>query len=201
VTPFLRTERLYFRPWAAGDWPLALALWADPAVTRLVADLGDPSESQARARLKRELAHQEAHGFQYWPIFLHEGVHAGCCGLRPHRPGVPEIGVHLFPHLWGRGLATEALAAVVGYAFGRLAARGLFARHHPRNHGSARVLARLGFHHTHDEVMPQTGLPHPCYLLAAAGNGAGGKGEAGEPRQEGTCPPRGFSTFHSGIPG
>ena len=43
--------------------------------------------------------------------------------------------------------------------------RGLFARHNPHNHGSRRILEKLGLRHTHDELMPQTGLEHPCYLL------------------------------------
>jgi RimJ/RimL family protein N-acetyltransferase len=76
-----------------------------------------------------------------------------------------EVGAHLLPAYWGHGYATEALAAVVEYAFAVLKSEALFARHNPHNHGSAHVLTRLGFRHTHDEYMPQSGLNHPCYLL------------------------------------
>ena len=165
---FLRTERLGFRCWAAQDLPLAVAIWGQPAVTRLIADLGNPSEEQAQQRLAREMANQEAYGVQYWPLFLLDGdEHLGCCGLRPCRPadGVFEVGAHLLPAQWNRGYATEATRGVIRHAFERLGIRGLFARHHPHNGGSGRILAKLGFRYTHEERMPQTGLDHPCYLL------------------------------------
>jgi RimJ/RimL family protein N-acetyltransferase len=56
---------------------------------------------------------------------------------------------------------------VIRHAFEVLGLRGLFARHHPHNRGSGRILAKLGFRYTHDERMPQTGLDHPGYLLRA----------------------------------
>jgi ribosomal-protein-alanine N-acetyltransferase len=167
---FLRTERIGFRCWTADDLPLAVAIWGNPEVTRLVADLGNPSEAQARERLAREMANQDTFGVQYWPIFLLDGgEHLGCCGLRPYRPddGVFEIGAHLLPGHWRQDYATEATRRVIAHAFGPLGVRGLFARHNPHNHGSGRILGKLGFRYTHDELMPQTGLGHPCYLLRA----------------------------------
>jgi RimJ/RimL family protein N-acetyltransferase len=97
---FLRTERLGFRCWTAADLPLAVAIWGQPAVTRLIADLGNPSAEQARQRLALEMANQEAFGVQYWPLSLLDGhEHLGCCGLRPHRPddGLFEVGARLLP--------------------------------------------------------------------------------------------------------
>jgi ribosomal-protein-alanine N-acetyltransferase len=167
---WMTTDRIGFRRWTAEDLPLALAIWGDPLVTRLVADLGNPGVEQARVRLEREIANEQQFGVQYWPTFLlGDGQHLGCCGLRPYRPdeGTFEVGAHLLPQWWGQGLATEAVAAVLAHAFGPLRSRGLFARHNPHNHGSARILEKLGFRHTHDEHMPQTGLAHPCYELRA----------------------------------
>jgi RimJ/RimL family protein N-acetyltransferase len=165
---FLRSRRIGFRFWTPDDLPLALALWGNAQVTRLVADLGQPSPEQARERLVRELANRESHGVQYWPIFsLDGGEHLGCCGLRPYRPEerIFEIGAHLLPHHWGQGYAIEALRCVIAHAFGPLKVQGLFARHHPDNAGSIRIVTRLGFQYTHDECVPQTGRNHPCYLL------------------------------------
>ena len=167
---FLRTERLGFRCWTAADLPLAVAIWGQPAVTRLIADLGNPSAEQARRRLARAMANQDAFGVQYWPFFRLDGdKHLGCCGLRPYRPDedVFEVGAHLLPARWGRGYATEATRGVIRHAFEVLGIRGLFARHHPHNRGSGRILEKLGFRYTHDERMAQTGLNHPCYLLRA----------------------------------
>ena len=160
-------EEIVFRQWSHEDISLAAAIWADPQVTRLIADLGNPTEQQARDRLARELGNQAAYGVQYWPIFLRTGTHLGCCGLRPYQPAVFEVGAHILPQHWGRGYATKALRCVLTYAFGTLRAEALFARHNPHNHGSGRVLTKLGFRYTHDQFMPQTGLNHPCYLLHA----------------------------------
>src|SRR5262249_9778056 len=140
--------RIGFRCWRCEDLPLALTIWGNPLVTRLIADLGDPCEEQARQRLAREMANWEAFGVQYWPIFLLDGgENLGCCGLRPYRPeeGVFELGAHLLREYWGRGYATEATRRVIAHAFGPLGARALFARHNPANRGSVRILKKLGF--------------------------------------------------------
>jgi RimJ/RimL family protein N-acetyltransferase len=162
---FLTTTRLGLRHWREDDLPLAIRLWSDPQVTRLVADL-HPSEENARARFDQEMRNLETHRIQYWPIFLRDtGQHIGCCGLRPYQDSVFEIGAHLLPEFWGQGFAMEAVQGVVGYAFGTFKVRGLFARHHPSNHGSRRLMGKLGFWYTHDDFLPQTGLNHQSYLL------------------------------------
>ncbi len=167
---FLTSERLGFRSWSEDDLALALDLWGDPAVTRLIDARGQLSRGQVRERLEREMDTERAHGVEYWPIFLHSwDDHVGCCGLRPkdESRGVFEIGFQIARRHWGRGYASEAAAAVMGHAFGSLQVAGLFAGHHPENEVSARVLAKLGFRYTHDEFYAPTGLEHPSYLLTA----------------------------------
>lgn len=164
---FLKTPRLGFSCWSMDDLPLALALWGDPCVTRLIG--GPLSPEEAEQRLRSEIASMSAYGVQYWPIFLLAGgAHAGCCGLRPYRSQdrIYELGFHLRPAYWGQGLATEAGRAAVAYAFERLGAAALFAGHHPANATSRAVLEKLGFRFTHEELYPPTGLKHPSYLLA-----------------------------------
>jgi ribosomal-protein-alanine N-acetyltransferase len=160
------TDRLVFRTWSAEDWPLALALWGDPRVTALIG--GPFSEAKVRERLQMEIAQQRQHGVQYWVIFFKQrGEHAGCCGLRPYDPsrGMFELGFRLAADHWGKGLATEAARSTVEHAFETLGALALFAGHHPRNLGSKRVLEKLRFRYTHDQLYPPTGLQHPSYLL------------------------------------
>lgn len=99
----------------------------------------------------------------YWPVFLRStNAFAGCCGLHPYRrqQHVLELGFHLLPSYWGQGLATEAAHTVVSHAFSTLGAQSLFARHHPSNLASERVLRRLGFRYTHHERYEPTGLMH-----------------------------------------
>jgi RimJ/RimL family protein N-acetyltransferase len=163
---FLSTKRIGFRHWAPADLPLALALWTNPEVTQF---LGGPFDAhQVEERLRREIALQESLGVQYWPIFFRAtGEHLGCAGLRPYNQvrNMYELGFHLLPPWWNKGLAQEAARAVIGYAFSTVGASSLFAGHHPENVASRRVLEKLGFCYTHDEIYPPTGLLNPSYLL------------------------------------
>lgn len=166
---FMRTSRLGFSTWSPDDLALAMALWGDARVTSLI---GGPFSPQwVEDRLALEIATGSRHGVQYWPLFrLSDDAHVGCAGLRPvpGREGVLELGFHLRPEHWGQSLATEAARAVIRYAFTTAGVDALIAGHHPRNDASRRVLQRLGFRHTHDELYEPTGLEHPSYALTAA---------------------------------
>jgi ribosomal-protein-alanine N-acetyltransferase len=164
---FLVSNRLGFREWSQDDLPLAYALWGNTAVTRFI---GSPfSEQQIEDRLNKEIKTRKTYGIQYWPVFLLEdGSYVGCAGLRPYAgsPGALELGVHLRPEFWRRGLAEEAARAIIDFGFSELGASTLFAGHHPENENSRRLLTKLGFRFTHEELYAPTGLLHPSYLLA-----------------------------------
>ncbi len=165
---FLQSARLGFRLWSDADVDLAMGVWGDPEVTRLIG--GPFSPAQVRQRLSREIATMQSHGVQYWPIFLVvTGEHIGCCGLQPYKSeeGIYEIGIHLRRTCWGHGYAAEATRSVMEYAFKALGVKALFAGHNPANAASRRILEQLGFRYTHDEFYPPTGLHHPSYLLTA----------------------------------
>ena len=63
---------------------------------------------------------------------------AGCWRL-------PEIGFILHPDVWGRGLAREALEAVIARIFANFAVAALVADVDPRNAASLALLKSLGF--------------------------------------------------------
>lgn len=166
---FLKTARLGLRLWSSDDLSLALALWGDIQVTRLIG--GPFSEQQIRERLEREIASMRAQAVQYWPAFsLTDGDFAGCCGLRPYKPEerVYELGFHFRPCYWGKGFAAESAQAVIGHAHDSLGAQGLFAGHHPENLASRKVLEELGFRFTHEELYAPTGKLHRCYSLTSS---------------------------------
>ncbi len=58
-----------------------------------------------------------------------------------------EIGWIVAPHVGGRGYATEAARALLGYAFTEVGAHRVVARMHPDNTASARLCERLGMRH------------------------------------------------------
>lgn len=166
---FLRTARLGFSHWTAGDLPLAQALWGDREVTRFLSVNGIFTEDDIRRRLEREIALMRDYSVQYWPIFLLEtGDHVGCGGLQPYQveEETYELGFHLRRAYWGRGIAEEAARAVIRFAFESLGLKTLFAGHHPENGASRRVLEKLGFRFVGERIYPPTGEMEPAYLLS-----------------------------------
>jgi RimJ/RimL family protein N-acetyltransferase len=80
-------------------------------------------------------------------ITLRDKTVIGACGLI-FRDEAPELGYWLgVPH-WGKGYATEALHAVIDYAFTDLAHEALQAGARVTNPASRRVLEKCGFQWT-----------------------------------------------------
>ncbi|MGH7594732.1 MAG: GNAT family N-acetyltransferase [bacterium] len=111
---FLITTRLGFRRWRDDDLPLALGLWGDYEVTKLIDARGQLTTNQVQERLTKEIATEREYGVQYWPIFLREtDAHIGCCGLRPYdlSKGIYEIGFHIRSAHWRCSYAAESSAS------------------------------------------------------------------------------------------
>ena len=71
----------------------------------------------------------------------------GDCGIhfRGDDPRQVELGITLTPTYQGRGLAAEALAAVLEYVFDRLGKHRVSALTDAENHAAASLFRRLGF--------------------------------------------------------
>jgi ribosomal-protein-alanine N-acetyltransferase len=71
----------------------------------------------------------------------------GRAGPQYHRmwPDHPEVGWALDPAWWGRGIATEAGVAAVGWAFGALGFARVVSITTEPNVASRNVMAKLGF--------------------------------------------------------
>ena len=183
-----RTERLIWRCWdgaSAADALLAAGLWGDDRVTALIGGPFDAAAVAARLAAECQRAADDD-GVQYWPVFLRDdtavdgfGEHVGAVGLRRYSGAaascaglgtVMEVGFHLRPAHWGKGLATEAAGAVLDHAFTELKVDAVFAGHNSKNERSRRTLLKLGFAYTHPEFYAPTGLMHPSYLITATGH-------------------------------
>lgn len=163
-TFFMQTKRIGFSKWNVNDTALAQQLWGSPEVTKYICATGVFTKEQIQKRLELEIENNEKYSIQYWPIFaLETGELIGCCGLRPYAENTYEIGFHLRPQFWGKGYAMEAANAAIEYAFTTLQAEKIFAGHNPKNVGSQKVLAKLGFEYLRDEFYEPTGLYHPSY--------------------------------------
>ncbi len=165
---FLQSERLEFRKWTVDDIDLALRLWGDPKVTRLIDTRPQLTREEVEERLNLEIKTELEHSVQYWPMFqLVDEEFVGCCGLRLYKPAekILEIGAHICSEHWRKGYGLEAAKCMIKYAFDVQDAAALFAGHNPSNAASRVLLTKLGFDYTHDEFYPPTGLYHPSYLL------------------------------------
>ena len=80
-------------------------------------------------------------------ITLRDKTVIGACGITMQEP-LPDLGYWLGVPYWGQGYATEALHAVIDYAFTDLAHEALQAGCRVTNPASRRVLEKCGFQWT-----------------------------------------------------
>jgi RimJ/RimL family protein N-acetyltransferase len=144
----ISTRRLLLRPWRLADLPAFAALNADPRVMEHLPKVLDRSESDAL--VDRFHAHIKQHGFGRWAIEI-PGVadFVGFVGLSvptfeaPFMPCV-EIGWRLAHADWGKGYATEAAQAALGFGFQHLNLPEIVSFTVPANERSWRVMERIG---------------------------------------------------------
>jgi RimJ/RimL family protein N-acetyltransferase len=81
-------------------------------------------------------------------ITTRAGVPVGACGIATHDEAAPEIGYWLGVKHWGQGYGTEAVRAVIDFAFTELAHESLCAGARVTNPASRRILEKCGFQWT-----------------------------------------------------
>lgn len=178
----LRTTRLRLRPYLAADFDtLFRQLVLDPVVIRFWHAYSRPglAESEMRSMAEHDLGRwiEEgiAAGHPTWMIEVEEaeigpvGDFVGVVGVFPPQNEwgpEPEVGYLLASRYHGRGLATEALAAVVFDATERLGIPVLVAIVDEPNVASIRVLEKCGFTHERSFV-GRDGHPYRRYVRRA----------------------------------
>ena len=149
--PVLETPRLILRPHRVEDYAACRRLWADADVVRFIG--GTPQDAQAVwFRLLRYAGMWALLGYGMWVIEDREsGAFLGEAGLLsaerglPELAGVPEAGWVLGPQAWGRGIATEAMSAVLEWADVHPHAPSIRCIVEPDNIPSIKVAEKLGF--------------------------------------------------------
>jgi RimJ/RimL family protein N-acetyltransferase len=141
------TERLELRPFRAEDLPAFVAYRSVPEVARFQS--WDTSFAMADA--ERFLASQQAVEFgapgewvQLAAADRESGELCGDCAVRVDGR-MAELGVTFAPSHQGRGLAGEALAAVIDRLFGEHDLHRVFAETDDRNTVVHRLFERLAF--------------------------------------------------------
>jgi [ribosomal protein S5]-alanine N-acetyltransferase len=138
----IRTERLLLRRAHEDDLEAMHAVLSDPVAMRYWSSLPHQALDETREWLASMIA-DTPEGREDFVVLCDGRVigKAGCYRL-------PEIGYILHRDYWGRGLATEALTAVIARVFERHPIPAIKADIDPRNTASIRLLQRLGFRET-----------------------------------------------------
>jgi RimJ/RimL family protein N-acetyltransferase len=145
----LRTERLDLRPHLESDLEFFHATRSDPEVVRyLYEEPATLEQSQQKLAARLEMRGLQAED-DWLPAAIVERASGavvgdiGMCWLSvEHRTG--EVGFIVHPAHQGRGYATEAARALLGWGFRDFGLHRVIARTEARNAASARVLERLG---------------------------------------------------------
>lgn len=111
----LLTGRLLLRPWQPSDAVVLHALWSerDPRVPphRRLDAAGEPTVEELAGSIRRSTT-----GALFAVQLRETGETIGFCGLVDGEAGAPTLAYELLQTSWGRGLGSEAAAAVVDHA-------------------------------------------------------------------------------------
>jgi RimJ/RimL family protein N-acetyltransferase len=176
------TARLRLRPYDTADFEAVVRdLILDPAVHRFWHDYVGPAITDDERRAMADVDFADwiedaiAAGYPAWtiePVDLSvgsPGVFVGVTGLFPPEGDEgpePELGIMLAGRYHGRGLATEAIRAVLDDGFGRLGLLRVAAVIDAPNVASIRMVEKVGFA-LEQEYVGQDDHPYRRYLLEA----------------------------------
>ena len=147
-TPTLHTDRLTLRPFADEDADGLFALQSNAHVLRY----WDSPPWTDRARAERFIATcrqlaEEGSGARVAIDRSSDSAFIGWCSLSRWNPTFrsASLGYVLSDEVWSNGYATEAVRALLGWAFDALDLNRVQAETDTRNTASAHVLEKLGF--------------------------------------------------------
>jgi RimJ/RimL family protein N-acetyltransferase len=142
--PGLATARLKLRAPRRSDGKAIAALANDLRVAANTARIPHPYAIEDAEQFIASVNKRE--GEACFAVTL-DGAPIGVCSVDLREDG-PEMGYWLGVPYWGRGLATEAVRALIDHAFGDLEHETLISGARVNNSASRRVLEKCGFQWT-----------------------------------------------------
>ena len=160
IAPTLHTARLTIRPLSLDIFEAYATAWADPRMTKFIG--GQPrTRSESWGKFLQGIGLWPLFGYGYWGLANREtGTFLGNAGLASFERGIselegyPEAGWSFVPDAWGRGLATEAMIAILEWADDTLHRPEIRCLIDEGNIASQRVAAKLGFEFLHEVEFP-----------------------------------------------
>ncbi len=158
----LQTCRLWLRPFAPDDVPLAARILRNPRVAfwrKKRIPLTEVREGIGNSMRLNKWA------LGWWLVFEKETNElVGSVMLQPLKnTSQIEIGYHLLPHQWGKGYGSEVAAKIVTHAFETIGLSTIRAVVLLRNRPSLRIVKKLGF--TQRGIFYHANLRHRYFKL------------------------------------
>ena len=147
-TPTLQTTRLLLRPFAESDAEAIYALQSNASVLRYWDSPPWTERSRADTFIAACRKMEEEESGARFAIETHEEhTFVGWCSMFRWNPVYRSLGIGycLDEPAWGKGYATEAVRAMLQWAYVTLDLNRVEAELDTRNAASARVLEKLGF--------------------------------------------------------
>lgn len=147
-----RTDRLVLEPLSSTDRDTFVAYRRMPEVAQWQSWTTDYSTADADDLIADQPSQIQLGSGDWIQIAIRDAATADLLGdVAVHslsdQPDTYELGVTLMPASQGRGVATEAVGAMVDMLFTEYAAHRVFAISDARNEPVARLFGRLGFRH------------------------------------------------------
>ena len=146
-SPKIETERLLLRHMKVSDARDMYDYAHRPEVTRYLLWAPHDSLEYTRTYLKQvERCYRQGTFHDFGVILKEDNRFIGTCGFAriDEANATAEAGYVLNPDHWGKGLATEALRAVIALGFEKRGFNRIEARYMVDNHASRRVMEKSG---------------------------------------------------------
>jgi RimJ/RimL family protein N-acetyltransferase len=149
--PTIETQRLRLRAREQSDFPSFAALQADAEFHRFINGAPVP-EPEAWGKFLAAAGAWSLLGYGYWIVEDRQsGLYLGDAGVSNFRRAIdppleaPEAGWGFSPAVWGKGIATEAMSAVMGWCDMHLDAPEVCCIIDPAHGASISVARKVGF--------------------------------------------------------
>ncbi len=146
----LATKRLTLRPFRLADAEAVERLAGDFDVAKMLDRVPFPyPKGEAEAWIA---SHEDGRrrGVHYPFAVDSDGELIGSVALDREADGRLHLGYWIGKPWWGKGYATEAARAALGFAFGELGQSAVKSGHYADNHASGRVMTKLGFRYVRE---------------------------------------------------
>jgi RimJ/RimL family protein N-acetyltransferase len=144
--PILESEHFHLRPLRIGDETALLRYLSQPAVIEHTS-IPAPTLESVTAWMHGEIAASANRTAFSFAVAASDDCLIGICGFNSWSPDHrhAELGYHIAPEYWGRGLMLRAVVAILTWGFSDLGLNRVHAVVMISNHRSIRLLERCGF--------------------------------------------------------